>query len=76
MQLRNELTGEIVSAHILGKTEDGKRIYKYRKGWAPCDSRGEPLDEALLEFDDDGNYLEVGTPPPAPPDEDDEDFEE
>ena len=60
MRLRNEMTGEIIPAHVLGRNEAGRWIYEAVEGWLPCDAAGQPIDESLLEYDDDRNYVGNG----------------
>ncbi len=65
--IRNDRTGEIEPAHLLGTTKSGKPLYKFYEGWTPVAQMqdGTYRDSTGLRCDRDGNYTVSGPPPPA-----------
>ena len=50
MNMRNTTTNEISPAHLIGTSEDGRKIYQAVEGW-------ELVTSESVECDADGNYL-------------------
>lgn len=50
---RNDFTGELAPAHLLGN-RDGRPLYRALEGWTPVNAAGEPV---AVDSDDDGNWM-------------------
>lgn len=59
---RNDSTGELAPAHVLGNDAHGRTLYLGTCGWTPVDASGEEVD---VEADADGNWTVASTKTPA-----------
>lgn len=54
---RNLSTGETASPHLIGETEDGRRLFADVEGWEPINADGLAVDH---ECDEIGRWIEIG----------------
>lgn len=56
MKMKNPHTGESAPVHMIGETDDGRKIYQNVDGWILTDDEGRHVP---FDYDQDGNLMEA-----------------